>query len=44
MDAVTPGLDVAARRDSTRALLARLWREHVSHHKSRLLLVLVLTV
>ena len=43
MDAVTPGLDVAAGRDSTRALLARLWREHVSHHRSRLLLVLVLT-
>ncbi|MGA9013524.1 MAG: ABC transporter ATP-binding protein [Acetobacteraceae bacterium] len=43
MDAVTPGLDVVAGRDSTRALLARLWREHVSHHRSRLLLVLVLT-
>ena len=43
MDAVTPGLDVVAGRDSTRALLARLWREHVSHHKPRLLLVLVLT-
>ncbi|MGC1412950.1 MAG: ABC transporter ATP-binding protein [Acetobacteraceae bacterium] len=43
MDAVTPGLDFAAGRDSTRALLARLWREHVSHHRPRLLLVLVLT-
>ena len=43
MDAVTPGLDVVAGRNSTRALLARLWREHVSHHRSRLLLVLVLT-
>jgi len=43
MDAVTPGLDVVAGRDSTRGLLARLWREHVSHHRSRLLLVLVLT-
>jgi ATP-binding cassette, subfamily B, bacterial MsbA len=43
MDAVTPGLDIAARRDSTRALLMRLWREHISHHKPRLVLVLVLT-
>src|ERR1700758_1738254 len=43
MDAVTAGLELAARRDSTRALLARLWREHISHHKPRLLLVLVLT-
>src|SRR3984885_1801240 len=43
MDAVTPGLDLVAGRNSTRALLARLWREHVSHHRSRLLLVLVLT-
>src|SRR5271156_4269937 len=31
-------------RDSTRALLGRLWREHVRHYKSRLLLVLVLTL
>jgi subfamily B ATP-binding cassette protein MsbA len=30
-------------RDSTRALLGRLWREHVRHHKTRLLLVLLLT-
>ena len=29
--------------DSTRVLLGRLWREHISHHKPRLLLVLVLT-
>lgn len=43
MDAVSPGLDLKVRRDSTRALLARLWREHISHHKARLLLVLVLT-
>ncbi len=43
MDAVTPGLDFAAGRDSTRALLARLWREHISHHRPRLLLVLLLT-
>ena len=38
-----PAVDLAARRDSTRALLGRLWREHISHHKPRLLLVLVLT-
>src|SRR6201994_4171527 len=43
MDAATPRLDLPAQRDTTRALLARLWREHVSHHRSRLLLVLVLT-
>ncbi len=30
--------------DSTRALLLRLWREHVRHYKPRLLLVLVLTL
>src|SRR5208337_5139228 len=29
--------------DSTQALLGRLWREHIRHHKPRLLLVLVLT-
>ena len=29
---------------STRALLARLWREHIRHYKSRLLLVLLLTL
>jgi subfamily B ATP-binding cassette protein MsbA len=43
MDAATPGRDLAARRDSTRALLGRLWREHIRHHKPRLALVLVLT-
>ena len=43
MDAVTADLELAARRDSTRALLTRLWHEHVSHHKGRLLLILVLT-
>jgi len=31
-------------RDSTQALLGRLWREHIRHYKSRLLLVLVLTL
>src|SRR5579862_1569942 len=43
MDAATPRLDLPAQRDTSRALLARLWREHVSHHRSRLLLVLALT-
>jgi ATP-binding cassette, subfamily B, bacterial MsbA len=43
MDAVTSQIDLTARRDSSRVLLARLWREHISHHKPRLLLVLVLT-
>ena len=43
MDATTPRADVTARQDGTRALLMRLWRDHVRHHKPRLLLVLVLT-
>ncbi len=43
MDAATPDRDLAARRNSTRALLGRLWREHIRHHKPRLALVLVLT-
>ena len=43
MDAATLGRNLAARPDRTRALLARLWREHIRHHKPRLLLVLVLT-
>src|ERR1700759_3491936 len=43
MDAATPTLDLTARRDTTRVLLVRLWREHISHHRARLLLVLVLT-
>lgn len=43
MDAVTAELSLDPRRDSTRALLTRLWREHISHHKARLLLILVLT-
>ena len=34
----------APERDSTQALLARLWREHIRHYKSRLLLVLALTL
>jgi subfamily B ATP-binding cassette protein MsbA len=43
MDAATPPAALTAQADSTRALLVRLWREYVSHHKLRLLLVLVLT-
>jgi subfamily B ATP-binding cassette protein MsbA len=43
MDAATPRLDLISRRETSRALLTRLWREHISHHKSRLLLVLALT-
>src|ERR1700759_2735019 len=43
MDAATPNLDLTARRDTTRVLLLRLWREHISHHRARLVLVLVLT-
>ncbi|HEX3400708.1 MAG TPA: ABC transporter ATP-binding protein [Acetobacteraceae bacterium] len=43
MDATTPRIELKSNRDSTRVLLGRLWREHVRHHKSRLLLVLVLT-
>jgi subfamily B ATP-binding cassette protein MsbA len=39
--AVTPA--PSDRSDSTSALLRRLWREHVSHYKPRLALVLVLT-
>ena len=29
--------------DGTRALLGRLWREHMRHHRGRLLLILLLT-
>ena len=43
MDAVTTDLALGRRRDTTRVLLGRLWREHISHHKPRLVLVLVLT-
>jgi subfamily B ATP-binding cassette protein MsbA len=43
MDATTPGLDLAPKHDATRVLLARLWREYISHYKPRLLLVLLLT-
>src|SRR5579872_6619684 len=43
MDAAIPRIDLKPGRESTRVLLSRLWREHVSHHKPRLVLVLVLT-
>jgi subfamily B ATP-binding cassette protein MsbA len=43
MDAVTQHVAETSRRDSTRALLMRLWREHFRYHKPRLALVLVLT-
>src|SRR3954469_11947898 len=42
MDAATRPKSTA-RPDSTRVLLVRLWREHISHHKARLVLVLLLT-
>jgi subfamily B ATP-binding cassette protein MsbA len=43
MDAATPRVDLKPTSDTTRVLLGRLWREHISHHKPRLLLVLLLT-
>jgi subfamily B ATP-binding cassette protein MsbA len=45
MDAATPpsALDTVT-EESTRALLRRLWREHIRHHKGRLLVVLLLTL
>ncbi len=42
MNAITDSRGIAD-TESTRALLIRLWREHVRHQKARLLLVLVLT-
>ena len=44
MDAATPRAALQHRPDSTRALLARLWREHVNRHKPRVALVLLLTL
>ena len=41
MDAVSP---THPSQDSTRALLGRLWREHVRHHRSRLASILLLTL
>src|ERR1700748_1125584 len=43
MDAITQHVAETSGRDSTRALLGRLWREPIRHHKPRLVLVLVLT-
>ncbi|HTI81519.1 MAG TPA: ABC transporter ATP-binding protein [Acetobacteraceae bacterium] len=43
MDAITQHVAETSGGDSTRALLVRLWREHIRHHKPRLALVLVLT-
>jgi ATP-binding cassette, subfamily B, bacterial MsbA len=43
MDATTPTALTTKQAESTRALLGRLWREHVSHHKPRLMLILILT-
>jgi ATP-binding cassette, subfamily B, bacterial MsbA len=43
MDAALPDAGLAPRADTTRALLARLWREHIRHHLPRLLLILLLT-
>jgi len=37
-------LAVSPNADSTRVLLGRLWREHMRDHRSRLLLILLLTV
>jgi subfamily B ATP-binding cassette protein MsbA len=34
----------STRRESTRALLGRLWRDHIRHHRGRLALILVLTL
>jgi ATP-binding cassette, subfamily B, bacterial MsbA len=44
MDVATPRAALQQSQESTRTLLARLWREHVGHHKPRIALVLVLTL
>ncbi|HEX4261204.1 MAG TPA: ABC transporter ATP-binding protein [Acetobacteraceae bacterium] len=44
MDAATPASLRAAPSETSRVLLARLWREHIRHHRSRLLAILVLTL
>ena len=44
MDALSSGAARLGSSDSTRALMLRLWREHISHHKGRLLVVLLLTL
>ena len=43
MDAPSPPVELKANPESTRVLLVRLWREHIRHHKPRLLLIVVLT-
>jgi subfamily B ATP-binding cassette protein MsbA len=43
MDATTHRTDMKPKRDTTRVLLGRLLHEHISHHKPRLLLILLLT-
>ena len=43
MDASTPLDSLGHANDSTRALLRRLWRDYIRHHKPRLLLILLLT-
>ena len=43
MDASTPLNSLGHANDSTRALLRRLWRDYIRHHKPRLLLILLLT-
>src|SRR5579863_5151442 len=40
MDAPVPQAALITQRDSTRALLGRLWREHIRHHRGRLVLLL----
>ncbi len=44
MDAPTPALLRDARAETTRALLVRLWREHIRHHRRHLLVILALTL
>ena len=43
MDATAPTLDAPRAEATTRALMRRLWREHVRHHGGQLSLVLLLT-
>ncbi|HTW68389.1 MAG TPA: ABC transporter ATP-binding protein [Acetobacteraceae bacterium] len=44
MDVATPRPALQQGADGTRVLLARLWREHVSHQKPRVAMVLLLTL
>ena len=43
MDARSPAAVASGARDTTRSLLLRLWREHLRHHRPRLLWILLLT-